>query len=54
MHWRDALNKYIEQMHWLINISQYTLSDISEKKNESITIIRERKDTLLRLEEFRL
>jgi hypothetical protein len=45
MHWRGALNKCIEQIHWLINIHQYTLSlsDISEKeKKMNLSLLSER------------
>jgi hypothetical protein len=59
MHWRGALNRCIEQMYWLINIHQYILSlTYQKKKRKRICHYyqrkRKRKDTLLRLEEFRL
>jgi hypothetical protein len=57
VHCRGALNKCIEQIRWLINIHQSTLSLTYQKRKEkeSVTIIRERKkkDILLRLENFR-
>jgi hypothetical protein len=59
VHWKGALNKCIEQIHWLINIHKYTLSLIYQKKKRKWICHyyqreRKRKDILLRLEEFRL
>jgi hypothetical protein len=45
VHCRSALNKYIEQMRWLINIHQSTLSlsHLSEKKRKkNLSLLSER------------
>jgi hypothetical protein len=34
VQWSGALNKYIEQIHWLINIHQYTLSLLLIRKEK--------------------